>query len=115
MNRSEFIKSIMDLYPGTFNKTNPEQYQGWINRYKNAIPENWDFDKLMWYFDNDWNSTIVPPHPSFFRKYSENVKPTKSIIEPKIEITKEQQKENEENFRKFQEKVKNILKNKTIN
>lgn len=112
MNRAEFIKQIMDLYPRAFNKENAIQYQGWINRYKNAIPENWNFDKLMWYFDTEWHSTIEPPHPSFFRKYREDVKPV--VIEKEPEMSLEEKAEAHESFIQFKEKLKTLAKEKSM-
>lgn len=112
MNRTEFIKTIMDLYPKTFNKENANSYQGWINRYKNAIPENWNFDKLMWFFDTEWKSTIEPPHPSFFRKYREDVKPEIKPIE--YELTPEEQIEAKIAFKKFKQNLKDLINDKTI-
>lgn len=117
MNRSEFIKGIMDLYPNTFKKDNPAQYQGWINRYKNAIPENWDFNKLMWYFDNDWTSTIVPPHPSFFRKYREDVKPRETyqpVVEAVENLSEEEKIECENKRKEIREKMKQFMNDKML-
>lgn len=115
MNRAEFIKQIMDLYPGTFKKDNIDQYQGWINRYKNAMPESWNFDKLMWYFDTNWNSTVVPPHPSFFRKFREDVKPIKTYsLEEEIQMTEEEKAIAHESFLEFQKKLKELSDNKTL-
>jgi hypothetical protein len=113
MDRAEFIKQIMDLYPRTFNRENVVQYQGWINRYKNAIPENWDFERLMWYFDTEWHSTIEPPHPSFFRKYRDDVKPIVMTQEPSL--TPEEREKAHESFIEFQKKLKTLTNNKTIN
>ena len=78
MNRSEFIRQIMGLYPHTFDIDNEEQYAGWIKRYQ-EIPESWDFDKLMAIFSRKWKSTREAPPPSWFMEFREDVKPiTKS-------------------------------------
>lgn len=74
MNRSEFIRQIMGLYPHTFDIDNEEQYAGWIKRYQ-EIPENWDFDKLMTIFSRKWKSTREAPPPSWFMEFREDVKP----------------------------------------
>ena len=76
MNRSEFIKEIMSLYPHTFDVDNEAQYSGWIKRYQ-QIPENWDFDKLMIIFSKNWRSTREAPSPSWFMDFREDVKPVK--------------------------------------
>lgn len=112
MNRSEFIKQIMDLYPRVFSKENPVQYQGWINRYKNAIPEDWDFDKLMYYFDTEWKSAVEPPHPSFFMRYRQDVKPEKPI--EVFTLTPEERAEAEAKFQEFKQKLKSLANDKTI-
>ena len=44
MNRMQFIQTIMELYPNTFRPDNEKQFRGWVNRYKKALPEDWDFD-----------------------------------------------------------------------
>lgn len=78
MNRSEFIRQIMGLYPHTFDIDNEEQYAGWIKRYQ-EIPVSWDFDKLMTIFSRKWKSTREAPPPSWFMEFREDVKPiTKS-------------------------------------
>lgn len=112
MNRTEFIKSLMDLYPRTFDKAKPLQYQGWIDRYKNAIPENWDFKKLMWHFETKWHSVIEPPPPSFFYKFKEDVKPEKKY--QKIELTPEEIEKSNEGYKKFKDKLKYLIKEKSL-
>lgn len=93
MNRSEFIRQIMGLYPHTFDIDNEEQYAGWIKRYQ-EIPENWDFDKLMTIFSRKWKSTREAPPPSWFMEFREDVKPPrKQEVVKKIEeemLTQEQ-------------------------
>ena len=105
MNRSEFIQTIMELYPNTFHPDNKAQYQGWINRYKSALPESWNYDKLLKIFDNRWQSTVVPPHPSFFLEFSEDVRPPKiRKIEPAVN-----KEETRKNFQEFQKKMSELI------
>lgn len=113
MNRAEFIKEIMTLYPRIFNPENPKQYQGWIDRYKNAIPENWDFKKLMWHFETKWTSVIEPPPPSFFYKFKEDVKPEIKIEHYKM--TPEEIEESKKGYEKFKKNLDDLIKNKTLN
>lgn len=112
MDRTEFIKTIMDLYPRTFDKQRPAQYQGWIDRYKNAIPENWDFKKLLWNFETKWTSVIEPPPPSFFYKFKEDVKP--EIKKEEIKLSTEEIEKSKESYKKFKENLKNLVNSKTI-
>ena len=112
MNRNEFISIIMSLYPDTFKPENKRHYQLWIDRYKNAISDKWDFDKLMWYFDTEYKSTVTPPHPSFFYAYKENVKPEPKKV--KTELTEQEKKESHLAFLKFQKDFKKLAQNKSI-
>lgn len=113
MNRNEFIEIIMSLYPDTFKPENEKHFQLWIDRYKSAIPATRDFDKLMKYFDQEYKSTIVPPHPSFFYQYKESIKP--KVKQQGIKkLTPEEQKRSKEAFKKFQEKMRETIKNKLI-
>lgn len=113
MDRTEFIKTIMDLYPRVFDINRPKQFQGWIDRYKNAIPENWDFKRLMWYFETKWTSVIEPPPPSFFYKFKEDVKPETKREE--IKMTKEEIEESLKSFQLFKENLKHLATSKDIN
>lgn len=112
MNRSEFIKTIMELYPNVFHAENIAQYQGWINRYKSTIPSNWDFDKLLTFFDREWNSTVQPPHPSFFLKFREDVKPREIVEE--IQLSEQEKRDAHESFLKFQSQLRKVAKEKQI-
>lgn len=112
MDRTQFIKTIMELYPRIFDKSKPEQFQNWIDRYKNAIPENWNFEKLMWHFETKWHSVIEPPPPAFFFKFKEDVKP----IEKKeiIRMTEEEIRESREGYKKFKESLKKLIAEKSM-
>ena len=112
MNRTEFIKTIMELYPRTFNKENPIHYQSWIDRYKNAIPESWDFNRLMWHFETKWTSVTEPPPPSFFYKFKEDVKAEIKKEMPKL--TPKQIEESRKSYEKFKEDLKMLVNSKTI-
>lgn len=114
MNRNQFISTIMGLYPDTFKVENKKHFQSWVDRYKNAIPENWNFDKLMWYFDTQYKSTVIPPHPSFFFAYKEEVRIRKDYQPPKP-LTEEEQKQSQKAYKEFKEKLNNIIFSKTIN
>lgn len=113
MNRNEFIETIMSLYPDTFKSENERHFQLWIDRYKSAISANWDFDKLMKYFDREYKSTIVPPHPSFFYQFKESVR-SRAKEQSIKKLTPEEVKKSEEAFKKFQEKMRVTLKGKII-
>lgn len=115
MNRSEFIQTIMELYPNTFHEENVKQYSGWIQRYKQTLPENLNFDKLMKLFDQNWKSTVIPPHPSFFLEFWNDVKPERKrpIIE-KIELTEEEKAINLQKFKEFGEKLKKLSEDSTL-
>lgn len=117
MNRSQFIRTIMELYPGTFKQENKAQYQGWINRYQSAIGEDWDFEKLLKIFDREWKSTVVPPHPSFFIEFKSDVKPsTGSTYHPEhLDISEEEQKVTQEKIKEHKERFKKLIDNMRIN
>ena len=111
MNRTQFIKTIMELYPNTFHPDNVKQFTGWVERYKKALPESWDFDKLLYFFDTKWQSTVIPPHPSFFLEFREDVRPPKKIVQTEpVNI-----EENRKNFLIFQEKMKKLISEHRMN
>lgn len=115
MNRSEFIQTIMELYPNTFHEENVKQYSGWIQRYKQALPENLNFDKLLKLFDQNWKSTVIPPHPSFFLEFWNDIKPEKKIKQiEKIELTPEEKAINMQKFIALKEKLKKISEEHTL-
>lgn len=107
MNRSEFIKEIMSLYPHTFDVNNEAQYTGWIKRYQ-QIPESWDFDKLMVIFSRKWNSTKEAPSPSWFMQFREDVKPQVSAEQQAFKLNDEQRKEADEWLKKYKAALYNI-------
>lgn len=110
MKRIEFIQTIMELYPNTFHIDNEKQFKGWVTRYKQALPENIDYDKLLKIFDREWKSTVVPPHPSFFLEFYKDVK----IDKPKqiIPII-EEEPVNPQKLQQIREKLVEIVnKNK---
>jgi hypothetical protein len=101
MDRSEFIKEIMSLYPHTFDPNNELQYSGWIKRYQ-QIPKNWDFDKLMSIFAKKWSSTREAPAPSWFMQFAEDVRPaTKPVYEERVEMSEEECKRTDELIKNF--------------
>ena len=114
MNRAEFIRTIMELYPNTFNPNNETQYQGWVRRYKSSIPENWDFDKLLKIFDREWKSTVTPPHPSFFLEFRNDVKPEPKRVVEQIEISEEERKATEKKLKEYSEKFKKLVEQTKI-
>lgn len=107
MNRSEFIKEIMCLYPHTFDINNEAQYSGWIKRYQ-QIPESWNFDKLMVIFSKKWNSTREAPSPSWFMQFAEDVRPQKTS-EPQFKLTEEQRREADDWLKKNGKRLYNIV------
>ena len=115
MNRMEFIQTIMELYPNTFHLDNEKQFKGWVKRYKQALPENLNFDKLLKIFDQNWKSTVVPPHPSFFLEFWNDVKPEKKIERIKeVELTEEEKAINLQKFKEFGEKLKKLSEDSTL-
>lgn len=105
MNRSDFIKEIMGLYPHTFDINNHAQYSGWIKRYQ-QIPENWNFDKLMVIFSKKWNSTREAPAPSWFMQFKEDVKSETIKYKPEIIcITPEEEERNVKMIKDFRKKI----------
>lgn len=104
----------MGLYPDTFKTDNKKHFQSWVDRYKNAIPENWNFDKLMWYFDTQYKSTVIPPHPSFFFAYKEDVRPRKDY-QPQKTLSKEEQKQSQEAYKEFKKRLNEMIFKKAIN
>ena len=114
MTRSDFIKTIMELYPNTFNPSNEAQYRGWVNRYKSIIPIDWNFEKLLYYFDTEWKSAVTPPHPSFFLEFRNDVKPVKSVKIEKIEVTPEEDKRIQEKFKQVKEQMEKLAEEKTL-
>ena len=103
MNRSEFIKTIMGLYPHTFDVNNEIQYAGWIKCYQ-QIPESWDFDKLMGIFSKKWNSTREAPAPSWFMQFRADVKPEPKPVKM-IELTEEERKQSEIAMKQFKKQL----------
>lgn len=90
MNRSEFIREIMSLYPHIFDVNNEAQFIGWIDKYQ-IIPENWNFDKLMSIFATKWNSVREAPPPSWFLSFREDVRPERIETVKKVEVSEEEQ------------------------
>ena len=114
MNRNQFISTIMGLYPDTFKPENKKHFQNWVDRYKNAISEHWNFDKLMWYFDTQYKSTVIPPHPSFFYSFKSEVQP-KQYYTPPQPLTDEEKKQSAIAFKMIKEKIKSLATQKSIN
>lgn len=114
MTRAEFIKTIMELYPNTFNPSNEAQYRGWVNRYKSIIPENWNFEKLLFYFDTEWKSAVTPPHPSFFLEFRNDVKPVKPVKVEKIEVSPEEDILIQEKFKQVKAQMEKLAEEKTL-
>lgn len=112
MNRSEFIKEIMSLYPHTFDINNEAQYSGWIKRYQ-QIPKNWDFEKLMVIFSKKWGSTREAPPPSWFMQFAEDVRPQKSS-EPQFALTEEERKKSDEWLKQYGRKLYQIAEKHKI-
>ena len=111
MNRIQFIQTIMELYPNTFHPDNERQFIGWVNRYKQALPENLNYDKLLKIFDKEWKSTVVPPHPSFFLEFYKDVK----IDKPKkVEEIQEQEPIDIEKFKEIRAKLIEITNKNRI-
>ena len=104
MNRSEFIKEIMCLYPHTFDVNNEEQYTGWIKRYQ-QLPESWNYDKLMVIFSRNWHSTREAPAPSWFMQYREDVRPNKPVEMPQAVMTPEEKEKTDEYLRKLKKQL----------
>lgn len=108
MTRQDLILKIISLYPDTFKAERPEHVQSWVEMYEKAIKKNWDMERLMWFFATNYKSTVIPPAPSFFYSYKEDVKgETKS--EPVPELTEEelvQSKVAKEKFLKDMEELK---------
>lgn len=114
MNRMQFIQTIMELYPNTFKPDNEKQFKGWVNRYKKALPEDWDFDKLLMFFDTKWQSTVVPPHPSFFLEFKNDVRPERKRIQKVVPISQEQKEANMQKFKEFGEKLRKLVEENKI-
>ena len=108
MNRNEFIKNIMSLYPYTFDLNNTQQCAGWKKCYEQK-PESWDFDKLMVIFSKKWNSTREAPSPSWFMQFREDVKPVKVYKQERIEMTPEQQEKTDKMMKEFKTKLYEIV------
>ena len=109
MDRSEFIKEIMSLYPHTFDLDNEAQYKGWISKYQ-QIPKNWDFDKLMVIFAKKWNSTREAPAPSWFMQFAEDVRPSKIYHIEQIKMTDVEKEKTDKLMRNFKQKLYEIAK-----
>ena len=107
MNRQEFIQKIIELYPDTFKPDRVEHIQAWVEMYEKALPKNWNMDKLMWYFSTEYKSTVVPPAPSFFYQFRNDVKPPKKE-EPIVQMTPEEQEECEKARLRAKEMLKHI-------
>lgn len=93
MDRKDFILKIISLYPDTFREDRPEHVQAWVEMYEKAIPRYWDMDKLLYIFATNYKSTTVPPHPSFFYEYRNEVRPElkQKVVEPSIIQTPEEE------------------------
>ena len=106
MNRSEFIREIMSLYPNIFDVNNEAQFMGWIDKYQ-ILPESWNFDKLMNIFATKWNSVREAPPPSWFLSFREDVRPERIETVEKVEVSEEEReniKKIIDDFRKRQSK-----------
>ena len=59
MNREEFLKQLVLLYPTSFNENN---LQIWMSGYKEVLSENINYDKLLvsMMADNQYNSAPKP-------------------------------------------------------
>lgn len=108
MDRGEFIKEIMSLYPHTFDVNNEAQFAGWIKRYQ-QIPKSWDFDKLMLIFAKKWTSTREAPPPSWFMQFREDVKPVERMKPfESVEMTPKQKEETDKMMKDFRTKLYEI-------
>ena len=90
MNKQDFIKKLMDLYPDTFKPERIDHYKAWFDLYAATIGSNWNYEKLMGIFAREYKSVITPPHPSFFKDYANDVR-----LNVKVErvLTEKQKKE----------------------
>lgn len=113
MNRSEFIKTIMGLYPHTFDINNETQYAGWIKQYQ-QIPESWDFDKLMRLFAKNWHSTREAPAPSWFMQYREDVKSVRQYEPEIVRMTPEEKARTDKFMKEFKSKLFDIAEKHKI-
>lgn len=120
MTRRDLILTIINLYPDTFRSDRPEHVQAWVEIYEKAIPSNWDMDKLLYHFATCYKSTVVPPHPSFFYDFRNDVRPQakSQSLEPFVQTPEEEEacrKKVEEYGRRLRElnkkmDINNILK-----
>lgn len=118
MERHEFIQKIIELYPDTFKVGRVGHVQAWVEMYEKALPKSWDFDRLMWHFATEYKSTTIPPHPSFFYAFRNDVKPERKMLiydNNEKKLSPEQEKANKIAMENFFSKCKEIAKNIDLN
>lgn len=104
----------MVLYPDTFKPERKEHFQGWLDRYKAAIGNNWDYDKLMYFFDTHYKSTTIPPHPSFFKEFKSEVVIQKPKPKP-VEMSVEEKEKADIAFKKIKQEMMNFFDKHSMN
>lgn len=116
MTRKDLILKIISLYPDTFREDRPEHVQAWVEIYEKAIPSTWDMDKLMYRFATTYKSTVVPPHPSFFFEFRNDVRPQPKP-EPieRVENTPEQEEAIKKRMQEFRQTINGLALSKDIN
>lgn len=114
LSRKDLILKIISLYPDTFRADRQEHVQAWVEMYEKAIRKDWNMDKLMRYFATDYKSTVVPPPPSFFYAYREDVCQKKYERQEIPVLTQEERRQNTIAYEKFKEDCKKLLYKKSI-
>lgn len=72
-------------------------------------------EKLMWYFATNYKSTTVPPPPSFFYAYREDVRPQTKRYEQELpNWTPEEIEASIKAREKFMSQMKDLLYDKSI-
>ena len=115
MTRQDLILKIISLYPDTFRADRPEHVHSWVEMYEKAIKKSWNMEKLMWYFATNYKSTTVPPPPSFFYAYREDVRPQTKRYEQELpNWTPEEIEASIKAREKFMSQMKDLLYDKSI-
>lgn len=112
MNKNEFLKNLFALYPNTFTE---KSCASWKNAYELIFGnKRIDFEKLFETMAINYQSTVVPPSPAWFKEHLSEciIKPDKCAALRNIENMK-----NEECIpmpESFKEKMKVLIAKATI-
>lgn len=112
MNRLEFQQKIFDFYPNEFTKDTVKRSYAWIEAFNRIfLNDDFDYEKLFFFFCSEYENFKIPPMPAFFKKYREICKITKKPENKKIEIfSKKEKEEGDKIARAFFEKFRQYKK-----